>query len=109
MIGAILVTTFFNFIAFLILLFILQYLCHAHIKYNINCAPIYNMIELRFMQIARELGIKYDIKKDLDALRAQLNKSIDLDYLISRGEYLTAIMMAEYLGECLIIEGVAWL
>lgn len=76
----------------------LLYLCHAHIKYNINCAPIYNMIELRFMQIARELGIKYDIKKDLDALRAQLNKSIDLDYLISRGEYLTAIMMAEYLG-----------
>ena len=76
----------------------LLYLCHAHIKYNINCAPIFNMIELRFIQIAKELGIKYDIKKDLNLLRSQLDKNIDLDYLISRGEYLTAIMMAEYLG-----------
>lgn len=76
----------------------LLYLCHAHIKYNISCAPIYNMIEERFLQIAKELNLKYDIKKDLDLLRSQLDKNIDLDYLVSRGEYLTAIMMAEYLG-----------
>lgn len=34
MLGPILVTTFFNFIAYLILLFILQYLCHAHMDLN---------------------------------------------------------------------------
>lgn len=32
MLGPILVSTFFNFIAYLILLFILQYLCHAHMN-----------------------------------------------------------------------------
>ena len=76
----------------------LLYLCHAHIKYNISCDPIYKMIEERFLDIAKELDLKYDIQKDLDLLRSQLDKNIDLDYLVSRGEYLTAIMMAEYLG-----------
>ncbi len=76
----------------------LLYLCHAHIKYNIDCSNIYNMIEERFTGIAKELGLKYNIKKELDLLRSQLDKNIDLDYLVSRGEYMTALLMAEYLG-----------
>ena len=76
----------------------LLYLCHDHIKYNIDCSNIYNMIENRFLCIANELNLKYNIKEELDLLRSQLNKNINLDYLVSRGEYLTAILMAEYLG-----------
>ena len=76
----------------------LLYLCHAHIKYNINCDNIYSMIEEKFLRIAKELGLRYNIKKELDLLRSQLDKNIDLDYLVSRGEYLTGLLMAEYLG-----------
>lgn len=76
----------------------LLYLCHAHIKYNIDCSNIFHMIEERFLYIAKELGLKYNIKKELDLLRSQLDKNIDLDYLVSRGEYLTGLLMAEYLG-----------
>ncbi|MDF9825026.1 aspartate kinase [Breznakia sp. PF5-3] len=76
----------------------LLYLCHAHIKYNISCDNIYNMIEERFLSIKDELGLQYDIQKDLDLLRSQLDKNIDLDYLVSRGEYLTALLLSEYLG-----------
>lgn len=75
----------------------LLYLCHAHIKYNISCDNIFNMIEEKFLRIAKELGLRYNIKKELDLLRMQLDKNIDLDYLVSRGEYLTALLMAEYL------------
>lgn len=76
----------------------LLYLCHAHLKYNIKCDNIFNMIESRFLDIAKDLGLKFDIKKELDLLREQLDKNIDLDYLVSRGEYLTSLLMAEYLG-----------
>ncbi len=76
----------------------LLYLCHAHIKYNIACDAIFTMIEQRFLDIKEALNLKYDIQKDLDYLRMQLDKNIDLDYLVSRGEYLTALLMAEYLG-----------
>ncbi len=76
----------------------LLYLCHAHIKYNISCDNIFRMIESRFLQIKEELHLKYEIQKDLDLLRSELDKSIDLDYLVSRGEYLTGLLMAEHLG-----------
>ncbi|MDQ0361922.1 aspartate kinase [Breznakia pachnodae] len=76
----------------------LLYLCHAHIKYNISCDHIFNMIEERFLTIKKELNLSYDIQKDLDLLRSQLDKNIDLDYLVSRGEYLTALLLAEHLG-----------
>ncbi len=76
----------------------LLYLCHAHIKYNISCDTIFKMIEDRFLDIKNQLQLQYDIQKDLDLLKTQLDKNIDLDYLVSRGEYLTALLMAEYLG-----------
>lgn len=76
----------------------LLYLCHAHIKYNISCDNIFHMVEERFIKIKEELLLKYDIQKDLDILRGELDKNIDLDYLVSRGEYLTGLLMAEHLG-----------
>ena len=76
----------------------LLYLCHAHIKYNMNFDNIYSIIENKFLKIATELNIKFDIKKELDSLKKEMNKNIDEDYLISRGEYLTGLLMAEYLG-----------
>lgn len=76
----------------------LLYLCDAHIKYHISCDSIFRLIEERFISIKNELGLKTDIQKELDKLYFELNRDIDLDYLVSRGEYLTALLMAEYLG-----------
>lgn len=76
----------------------LLYLCYAHIKYNINCDKIFKMIEEKFLRIAKDLGLHYNIKKELSLIHSQLDKNIDLDYLVSRGEYLTALLMAEYLN-----------
>lgn len=76
----------------------LLYLCYAHIKYSINCENIFKIIEERFINIKKELNLTIDIEKELNSLKSELNKSIDEDYLVSRGEYLTGLLMAEYLN-----------
>jgi len=76
----------------------LLFLCHAHLEYNIACDNIYQIIRDRFTGIKRDLGLTYDIEGELDLIRSELNKDTDIHYLVSRGEYLTALLMAEYLG-----------
>ena len=76
----------------------LLYLCYAHTKYNINFDNIFKMIEDKFVAIKSELNLKFDIEGELAKLKSEISKGIDEEYLVSRGEYLTALLMAEYLG-----------
>lgn len=76
----------------------LLYLCYAHIKYNISCENIYSIVRKRFIDIKNNLKINFNIEAELDNLEKELVKGIDEDYLVSRGEYLTGLLMAEYLG-----------
>ena len=76
----------------------LLYILHAHLKYSVPYDDIWNMIYTRFLGVQDELGIQYDITSDLDSLKKELNKNISQDYLVSRGEYLTAKLMSSYLG-----------
>ena len=76
----------------------LLYLCYAHTKYNINFDNIFKMIEDKFIAIKNELNLSFDIEGELAKLKAEISKGIDEEYLVSRGEYLTALLMAEYLG-----------
>lgn len=75
----------------------LLYLCHAHITYGVSCADIVETIRTRFVEIRDELGLEYNIEAEFDKLFPRLNKSMGVDELVSRGEYLTARLMAEYL------------
>ena len=56
------------------------------------------MIEDKFINIKNELGLNYDIEGELAKLKSEIKKGIDEEYLVSRGEYLTGLLMAEYLG-----------
>ena len=76
----------------------LLYILHAHLKFSVPYQDIWTMLYDRFTGVQNELGIDYDIKSDLDALKNELNKSISEEYLVSRGEYLTSKLMASYLG-----------
>lgn len=76
----------------------LLYILHAHLKFSVPYQDIWTMLYDRFTGVQNELGIDYDIKSDLDALKNELNKSISEEYLVSRGEYLTSKLMAAYLG-----------
>lgn len=76
----------------------LLYLCHAHLTYGVSCDEIMDSIEKRFADIRRELGIAYDVEADIQALRARLTKDMGVDELVSRGEYFTSKLLADYLG-----------
>jgi len=76
----------------------LLYLCHAHLTYGVSCADILHTIEQRFYEIRDGLGLKYEVEHDLAALRGRLSKDMSVDELVSRGEYFTSKLLAEYLG-----------
>lgn len=76
----------------------LLYLLHAHIKYSVPFDNIFNMIKERYIEVRDELKLSYKIEDDFESLKKELNKNISQDYLVSRGEYFCAKLMASYLG-----------
>ena len=76
----------------------LLYLCHAHLTYGVSCDEIIGTIRARFVQIRDTLGLHYEVEAEFDALAARLSRDMSVDELVSRGEYFTSRLMAEYLG-----------
>ena len=76
----------------------LLYLCHAHLTYGVSCDDILATIRQRFADIRAELGLSYDVEGAFEELKGRLNRDFPVDELVSRGEYFTSRLMAEYLG-----------
>ncbi len=76
----------------------LLYLCHAHLSYGVPCDDIIHTIEQRLCQIRDELGISFDVGAEMEKLENSMSKDMSADELVSRGEYLTSRLMADYLG-----------
>lgn len=76
----------------------LLYLCHAHLRYGVSCEHIFNLIRERYEAIRRDCGLSTDLKSDFDVLWTKMQSGISQDELVSRGEYLAARLMADYLG-----------
>ncbi len=76
----------------------LLFLCHAHIKYGVDCTAVFESIAERYRAIKEELGLKVDLESHLDKIKNDIKNGISKDELVSRGEYLSAILMADYLG-----------
>lgn len=74
----------------------LLYLMYAHVKYKVNYDNILSIVKSKYFAIKEELGLKLDLNKEFDNIVANLK--LGEDYLVSRGEYLTALLLAEYLG-----------
>ena len=76
----------------------LLYLCYAHLQYGVSCDTVFRMISERYTGIRDALGLKTDIEGELAALRRKMDAGISQDELVSRGEYFSAKLMADYLG-----------
>ena len=77
----------------------LLYLCYAHIQYGVDCSTIFDAIASRYIDIRDELGLALPIEVDLELLKHRIDaKEISQEELVSRGEYLSAKLMAAYLG-----------
>ena len=75
----------------------LLYIAHTHIKYKVSVDDIFSMIEKKYFGIKEKLNLKLDLKSEFDKIKEDVKHDNDVDYLVSRGEYLTALMLAEYL------------
>lgn len=76
----------------------LLYLCHAHLNYGVSCDEIFETIERRLVEIKESLQISYDVAADLRKFKQRLSKEMSVDEIVSRGEYFTGRLMADFLG-----------
>ena len=76
----------------------LLYLIHAHLKYGVSYDSILVMIMDRYAEIRETLGLTTGIEKIIDDTVAGIDKKTPVDFIVSRGEYFCARLMAEYLG-----------
>lgn len=76
----------------------LLYICHAHIKYHASFHDVFEQIADRYREICRGCGLTQDLEAELAFVEESMNAASSVDEIVSRGEYLNAKLMAEYLG-----------
>jgi aspartate kinase len=77
----------------------LLYLIHAYLQHGVDWTPLWEKICERFIQVRDVLTLNFPIENELQRIQEKLKKEkVSQDYLVSRGEYLTAQLMAEYIG-----------
>lgn len=72
-------------------------LVNAHIQYHVDCTALLQDIQQRFVDIADELGLKWPVAEKFEVFSKNIKKHSP-EYIVSRGEWFTAHLMAEYLG-----------
>ena len=76
----------------------LLYECYREVEEKGSCGAAFALIRNRFTGIVKELNIDFDIGSVLDETEARINREKSEDFTASRGEYLSARVMAEVLG-----------
>lgn len=76
----------------------LLYLCKAHIEHNISHDQVFQVICDRFRSMEMNLGVKVDMERHFDEINETLMRGASPDYIASRGEFLSAVLTAAYLG-----------
>ena len=70
------------------------YACFNDVKKMGNCNNSFKVVEKRFREIVQELGVDIDIDNELKTIKEGIEKSTTPDYAASRGEYLSAKILA---------------
>lgn len=75
----------------------LLYLLNAHIKYKVDYSQIFNQIKERYFAVKNDLKLTLDLEEEFKIIEKNM-KVLNQDYIVSRGEYLAAKLMANYIG-----------
>lgn len=76
----------------------LLYACYDELKEKGDCKESFLKVRKRFESIVKELNLEMDIKSVLDETEKRLKEENSSDFTASRGEYLSARIMAKLLG-----------
>ena len=74
------------------------YRCYNEVVECGSCKKSFDIIRERFTQIVKDLNLSLDIKSVLDKTEQEINQSKCADFAASRGEYLSAVIAADFLG-----------
>jgi aspartate kinase len=76
--------------------------CHSEVMRGGNVNAAFAAVRARFVSLVRELNIAFDINSVLDETEALIESERSEDFTASRGEYLSARIMAAVLGASFI-------
>lgn len=76
----------------------LLYMCHSRFSNRENYQDMLDEIHKRFEEIVSGLGIDFDVESEIKELQKILMLGRSNDYIASRGEYITAKILAKVLG-----------
>ena len=74
------------------------YACYDEVLKTGSCAESFGIIRERFKEIVADLGIQFDIDRVLDETERAICEEKSADFAASRGEYLSAVVTACFLG-----------
>ncbi len=74
------------------------YRCYDEVVEFGTCKKSFSIIRERFVQIVKDLELDLDINSVLDKTEKDINESKCPDFAASRGEYLSAIVTAAFIG-----------
>lgn len=75
----------------------LLYACYHLRQASQSIDETFNKIRERFLSISRELELKRDMNEALNQVYEAIRTGASRDYVASRGEYLLALLLSEYL------------
>lgn len=77
----------------------LLYSCCKEVKNEGNCDKSFSLIKKRFIEILNDLKLDTkDMENALSEIKAEINLNANENFAASRGEYLNAIVIAQYFG-----------
>ncbi|MDR3072522.1 MAG: aspartate kinase [Clostridiales Family XIII bacterium] len=76
----------------------LLYLVKTHLEQNAPYESVFSIVKERFLTLEQELGVDAGIEAALAEIESDLRKNPSADYIASRGEYLSARIVAAFLG-----------
>lgn len=77
----------------------LLYKCNELVQKGQSCRPVFNQIAKRYSEIAHELKLNDEaLGPVLDEVRCLIDAGRGADFAASRGEYLSAFIISQYLG-----------
>jgi aspartate kinase len=75
----------------------LLYLCHDLAEQDLDIDEPFHLIRERYLEIAGDLGVGLDVEKLLADLDEEIRAGVSADFVVSRGEYLCARIVADFL------------
>lgn len=76
----------------------LLYMCHQLASHNIDCSDVFASVADRVMGISEQLNLNVDMLPVLRTIYDEVAAGASKDFVASRGEYLSGLLLADYLG-----------